>query len=495
MRSSFKSNLFQFCLLTFLFTVSHEFAQAQTSGNKVGENFLPKVNEAAELLSQYVAIPSVTGHENKAAQYLKNLCTQKGLIVESITDSIGSVNFAASIYPLNIKKPNIILLNHIDVVQASNTSDWTYPPFEGKIADQKVWGRGSFDNKGLAISQLLAIDNFVQAAKITDLPYNVTLLSVSGEEIGGATGSAKVAVNFAEKFTSAVVIGEGGSGVDDIKFLPPGKVVFGISVAEKGMIWLKLLCNAPSEGHSSIAGNNYAIKRLVDALYKLANTRQPIQFSKPSKQMFKIMGKNIGGLKGFALKHIRWFIFRPVLRHQVKKSSEIESLLCNKITISNLEQNNTSLNQNPQEAAAILDCRYLPNNLPEEIIAKVTKIINDTLIQVSVVRKGAVPLNTKPEYFFEELKKAVVQAFPDAQVAPILFPASSDNSYYRASGCPVYGLNPMIVSQQQIEAIHNSNEYIDFVDLKTAIEVFGNFIQSVENSGVKTIPLAVKDRK
>jgi carboxypeptidase PM20D1 len=440
-------------------------------------------SEAASILSKYVAISSETGNENLAAYFFRDLCQEKGLYIETITDSIGSVNFAASLYPLSSKKPNIILLNHIDVVQAEDSPEWIYPPYSGTIADGKVWGRGSFDNKGLAVTQLFAIEKFIHQAVVSPLHYNVTLLSVSGEETGGVTGSAIVAKNFKEIFTPAVVIGEGGSGIDGIKFLPLGKTFFGISVAEKGFVWLKMSCNIQTDGHASLGGNDYAIKRMVDALYKLSNKRQPIQMLPLTKQMFKGIGKNTGGLKGFAIKHVNFPLFKPFLRQQIRKNPELELILCDNITISNIEVAKSFPNQNPQEAFAMLDCRYLPNSHPDKIIAEVKKIINDSVIHISIERKGSPQYETTPEFFYDELKQAVIEIFPNSVVLPVLFPASSDNSYYRTWGCPVYGLNPMIVSTGQIQAIHNYNEYIDLDDIENGIKVFENFLESVQKSG------------
>ncbi|MBV5313719.1 MAG: M20/M25/M40 family metallo-hydrolase [Prolixibacteraceae bacterium] len=441
---------------------------------------------AAEMLSDYIQIPSESGNEKEAGQFLIDKCLQKGLNIQTISDSSGSLNFAASIYPLDLKKPNIIFLNHIDAVQAKNVSDWTYPPYQGKITDNKVWGRGSFDNKGLAITQLSAIEKFIQQARNYDLPYNITLLCVSDEETGGLNGSAIVAKRFNESFTPAVVIGEGGSGVENIKFFPSHKTFFGISVAEKGFLWLKLSCRINTDGHASVVGNDYAIKRLVTGLYKLSNKRQPIRMSAETHKMFKSIGENFGGLKGFAIKHINWYVFRPFLRHQVKENPELESILCNKITISNLKENNTSTNQNAQEAIAMLDCRYLPESSPDEIVATVKKRLNDSIIHISIVRKGPLQYSTTPEFFFDELKNAIKRTFKSAEVSPVMFPASNDNSYYRAAGCPVYGLNPMIVSSGQIKAIHNANEYIDLDDIENGINVFTNFLQSVQKSYTPT---------
>ncbi len=49
----------------------------------------------------------------------------------------------------------VAVLTHIDVVPAGE--GWTYPPFDGTIADGKIYGRGSIDNKGPAIASLFAL--------------------------------------------------------------------------------------------------------------------------------------------------------------------------------------------------------------------------------------------------------------------------------------------------------------------------------------------------
>jgi acetylornithine deacetylase/succinyl-diaminopimelate desuccinylase-like protein len=43
--------------------------------------------------------------------------------------------------------PPLLVYAHIDAVSTEN-QQWQYPPFEGRIADGMVWGRGAMDNKG-----------------------------------------------------------------------------------------------------------------------------------------------------------------------------------------------------------------------------------------------------------------------------------------------------------------------------------------------------------
>lgn len=437
------------------------------------------VSPAASLLSNYVHIASETGNEKEAADFMMLQCRNKGLVIEKITYKKGSYNFAASLYPLNLHKPNIIFLNHMDVVPSGDPANWKHPPYEGFIDDGKVWGRGSLDMKGPAIIQLSAIERFVQLAQKKDLPYNVTLLCVSGEETGGAKGSAIVAKNFKELFTPAIVIGEGGSGIEKVSFLPKGKTYFGVSIIEKKPLWLKLSCSLHSAGHASIVGKNYANLHLINGLHKLVMMRQPIKMTSEAMLMFRSTGNIVGGLRGFTIKHINWLIFKPFLNHYVYQNPELESILCNTITVSNLGNADASPNQNAQKATAFVDCRLLPGNSPEEMINFINRKIKDTLLHVSIVQQGPNQITTQPEFFFAKLAKAIKQTYTNAEVVPILFPASNDNSYYRAAGCPVYGLNPIIMSPLQIKSIHNNDEYIELEKIDKGIEVLETFLRSI----------------
>ena len=465
--------LLSFTLLFFHITSS---AQQPSAG---------AVSSAIALLSKYIQIPSNPGSEREAGEFLKQQCIQRGLHIKQFSDSACQYNFAASIYPLELGKPNIIFLNHIDVVPVDMDEAWTYPPYSGTIADNKIWGRGALDCKSLAVIQLSAIERILKSVDKKVLPYNITLLCVSGEETGGITGSAVVAENFMALLHPAVIIGEGGSGMENVAFLPPGKKYFGISIAEKSMLWLKLSCDIRSHGHSSVPTSDYSNKRLIEALNRILKSKVPIQFTDEAKLMFRSAATHVKGIKGFAMKNISSPVFRPTIKKYIRQNPELEAILCNTITVSNLSNPVTQPNQIPQYASAVLDCRLLPGVSPESMITYFNKIINDSFIKVNVINQAGMSLSTQPEYFYGHLSEALKQTFKDAAVVPMLLPASTDNSYFRSKGYPAYGLNPFMLSSLQIKSIHNSNEFIDIEDIEHGINVFETFLRTVIEDAAK----------
>ena len=53
-----------------------------------------------------------------------------------------------------------LFMNHHDVVEAGGA--WRYPPFSGEIAEGRLWGRGTLDNKGGLWAMLQAADELAR---------------------------------------------------------------------------------------------------------------------------------------------------------------------------------------------------------------------------------------------------------------------------------------------------------------------------------------------
>lgn len=436
----------------------------------------PHAVTAASFLSEYISVPSESGDEIPAGIFLASTCEEKGLHVTNLESDETGINFIASLYPLETGKPNIIFLNHIDVVPPGNPDEWLYPPYSGAIAEDKIWGRGSVDNKGLAVIQLLALSSFVPQAQVKDLPYNVSILSVSGEETGGSRGSGIVAEKHLDQFNPALIIGEGSCGFSNMDFVGIETPVFGISIADKSMLWLELHVHEEIMGHGSVNSAFYPNKRLVEGLSRLLRKSQKIHFNEASKAMFRELGKVKRGFKGFAFKHINWFPFRPVLKKYVKQEPRLAGLITNTITLTHFLNPAGSINQQSGEARAYLDCRLLPGHSAQEMIEDIRKIIKDTSIHIRMLTHDIPAMVTAPDQYFEALSASIKEVFHDADVIPVMFPATTDNNYFRQKGYPVYGLNPFIMSIDQIGSIHNPNEYMDIEDLTKGIEVFRSFI-------------------
>ena len=112
------------------------------------------------------------------------------------------------------------ILAHVDVVPEGD--NWTYPPYSGTIADGKIFGRGTLDDKGPAIISLFAMKAIADAG--IKLNKKIRMILGADEE----SGSACLKYYF----------GELKMPYPDIAFTPDSS--FPVTYAEKGSVRVKI---------------------------------------------------------------------------------------------------------------------------------------------------------------------------------------------------------------------------------------------------------------
>jgi len=440
------------------------------------------IPEAALLLSKYIQYPSVTGNEKDAGEFLASVCREKGLFVEIFSDEQNSFNFAASLFPLESGKPNIIFLNHIDVVPPGDTTHWTYPPFSGTIGGGIVWGRGAIDLKGLAIMQLMALTDLRESVDENNCPFNVTLLCVSEEENSSTLGAQRVVREHLDKLNAVVVFGEGGAGISGLVEGHPDQRVFCISTAEKQALWLKLIVKIPTSAHGSVPPLEYANQEMVQALARLSRKRQKINISDANSGLFRSLGKIERGSRGFALRNITWL--KPLLAARLRNDPKVLATVSNTIALTKIQNPDGATNQIAQEVTASLDCRLLPGTDKDDFIHQIRKAFRKTNVEIVVdLQTVNAPVSSVQNPFYQKFKASLLKVYPDARVIPYMFPARSDNNYFRNEGIPVYGIKPVHLSNELLTSVHNVDERLPIESLLSGIEVYKNFLDSLMTTG------------
>jgi acetylornithine deacetylase/succinyl-diaminopimelate desuccinylase-like protein len=448
--------------------------------------------QISHLLSAYIQHESISNNEYEAGEFISEYCSKQGFHVDHLTRDSASYNFVASLYPLKEGKPNIIFLNHIDVVPEGNSSDWTYPPFSGVIAEGSVWGRGAIDNKGMAVMQIYALQQFVEKAKTDDLPFNISILFVSAEEIFGKLGAKIVTDSFLDYLNPVLVFGEGGSGIRGIVSSNPDLVLYGVSTAAKRALWLKLTCKLNSSGHGSVPPDADANKIMIRALERLNNTARPIELTSATKRMFFHMGRLEGGVKGMALRNIG--LFKPLVGSALKEEPIIYALVSNTATLTNISNPPGAYNKISEQVEATLDCRLLPDTDTEEFLKYLKGILQEDDIEIEILKETPAAIGSRPGIFYNMFSKALKMVYPNAEVAPILFPATNDNNYFRAKGIPAFGILPIELSSELLESIHSIDERMPQDLLLSGSKVYYSFVDLLFSNSVRSSLLTQKIR-
>lgn len=434
-------------------------------------------SEAIDLLSKMIRIPSVSGNEKAVGEFLLQESQRMGLFTRVFTNTDSSFNFCASLYPLSQNKPNIVFVNHTDVVEASDSSFWKKNPFAGTVENDTIWGRGAIDMKGIAAMQLMSLKTMSDEAKQKNFPFNVTVLFLAGEEAGGKKGGKIITDKFLKELSPVTVFGEGGVGLKNVLPSKPNQLLFFMSVAEKKNLWLQLHLKLDAQGHAAVPSNVNANKIMFKAISRFEQRKPEINFSKTSRRMFKKVGEVNGGFQGFVLKHINWIVFRPFRRKILEQEPILLSTVTNTIQLTSIQNPYCPPNKMACQVAAYYDCRLLPTVNTKYFLKNVFfKLINPK-IEVVVLDESPDAKPSEINIFYQLMEKALKQTYPGCEIIPTLFPAGTDNNYFRSKGIPTFGIMPVELTKELLESIHGANERIAAESLMKGIATYHNFIQ------------------
>lgn len=135
-------------------------------------------DQTAKKLSELVKIPSISGREEMVAHFLENELCHNGACDVQI-DNFGNV-----IARIGSKGPVIAFDAHIDTVDIGQRDLWTSDPFSGEIKQDRVFGRGTVDQKAGMASMMTALKIISQTS--SDLPFTLFFIgSVLEEDCDG----------------------------------------------------------------------------------------------------------------------------------------------------------------------------------------------------------------------------------------------------------------------------------------------------------------------
>ncbi len=136
--------------------------------------------ELAGLLQELVRIPSFTGEEGPIVAFVLEKMKSFGF-AEVRADGLGNALGRLGNGPLKI-----LYDAHLDTVRVTDEKLWKHPPFEGRIADGAVHGRGAVDEKAAMAGYLVAGAALAKAFPRGELPFSLYVVgSVMEEDADG----------------------------------------------------------------------------------------------------------------------------------------------------------------------------------------------------------------------------------------------------------------------------------------------------------------------
>jgi acetylornithine deacetylase/succinyl-diaminopimelate desuccinylase-like protein len=325
-------------------------------------------------LSDYVRFASVSaqGHHKQdvaaCAQWIHDHCRDIGL--QTRISATGGNPIVVAKTPHRPKAPSFLVYGHYDVQPAEPFDLWTSPPFEPRIDNGALFGRGSSDNKGQHLAHLNAVEAYLKTG--TELPCNLTFVIEGEEEVGSEHLGTFLKANRAELKCDTVVISDNG--------IPSPKhpaLTYGL----RGIVAFEIIVHGPSRDlHSGIYGGSLEnpAMALAQMLAKLRDKNGRITvpgFYDDVVPLTRYERKQLARLP-FKEKDYKKFLgvpdlfgergFTPIEQRSARPTLEINGLTSG-------YQGEGSKTIVPAWARAKITCRLVPNQTPAKIRQLVTK--------------------------------------------------------------------------------------------------------------------------
>jgi acetylornithine deacetylase/succinyl-diaminopimelate desuccinylase-like protein len=413
-------------------------------------------NEAAVILSRYVRIDSShpRGRTVETAALFADHLAEADIpyrIYESPEE--GKVNLVARLAASEPRGKPLLISNHMDVVQAV-PADWRFDPYSGEIADGYIYGRGTLDDKGMGVMELMTM--LLLKRNGVDLARDVILMCTCDEEIGSPMGARWMVENHFEDLDPEFVLDEGGSGMRG--FFSSGDV-FEISVAEKKITRLRLVARA-EPGHASQPWAEAATHRLVRAANAMLTQPPEDRDCPPVAEMIKRLGGEVA-------------------RREIAAKRASMPLLHDTVSLTMLS-GGYKINVIPEQAEMSFDCRLLPDTDERAFVSNLEQLVNDPGITFEVTWPDAEPATAPWDNpLFRALEAACKTHAPAALVTPSLCVGGTDARYFRQRGVPAYGLVPCLFDEDDLKGYHGLNERLSVANLRLGTQIVYDAVRQV----------------
>ncbi len=346
------------------------------------------------------------------------------------------------------RKP-MLLLAHIDVVEAKR-EDWSFDPFVFEEKDGYFYGRGTTDDKAQAAVWTATL---LRLKRENFRPDRDLILALTADEEGGGpyNGVDWLLKNHRELIDSEFALNEGARGM----MVDGKRVEHHIGLAEKQFLNLRWEVRNKG-GHSARPVRDNAIYHLARALDRLADFGFDFQLNEITREYFRQAAKTTPGALGADMTRVAEGD-REAMRRVAAASAPLNAMLRTTCVATQLEGGHAS-NALPQLAAANVNCRLLPDDTVENVIARLNNLIGDSEVKISVASyEGASPASPMRPDILKAFTRISDTMWPGVITVPNMAVGGTDGRYLRIAGIPTYGVQGFFQDRDDVRA-HGRDE-------------------------------------
>ena len=360
------------------------------------------------------------------------------------------MNLVARLRGAETGRPPILLLAHLDVVEALPT-DWSMDPWTFIKQDGYYYGRGVTDDKDEAAIYTANLIRYKQEGFVPDRDIIVAL--TADEEGGQFNGVQWLIQNRRDLIDAGYALNEGGGGA-----IKDGEhQLNSVQASEKVYQSFNLRATNPG-GHSSLPRNDNAIYDLVNALLRISEYRFPVILNDVTEAYFRGTAEVEGGPIAAAMRTMLADPRNAPAVERLQAFPHYNARMRTTCVATRLSGGHAD-NALPQTAEAMVNCRILPNQDPAAVLATLRRIAGSAV----EITPDATPNPSPPSPLSAEvlgpIERITEEMWPGVPVVPVMSTGATDGLYLRRAGIPVYGVSGLFGDVDDVRA-HGQDERI-----------------------------------
>jgi acetylornithine deacetylase/succinyl-diaminopimelate desuccinylase-like protein len=361
-------------------------------------------------------------------------------------------NLIARLHGTGKRKP-LLLVAHIDVVEAKR-EDWTTDPFKFVEKDGYFYGRGTSDDKYMAVAWVVNMIRWKKEGYKPD--RDLVLVLETDEEISdrNSVGMRWLIKNHRDLLDAEFALNEGGGvGVKEGK-----PFANSIQTAEKLFQSFWIETRNPG-GHSSQPRKDNAIYELADALGRLEHHDFPLHLNDTTRGFFEKMAALEHGQLAQDMKALVGPRPDPAAVDRLTALPPYNAQIRTTCVATRLEGGHAD-NALPQLARAMVNCRIVPGETVEQVQKELEATLADPKLTITAIARDS---GSDPSAMNKDLLAAIEKVspkfWPGVPAVPTMSAGATDGRFLRNVGIPTYGHSGMASDIFDVRA-HGKDERV-----------------------------------
>jgi acetylornithine deacetylase/succinyl-diaminopimelate desuccinylase-like protein len=375
------------------------------------------------------------------------------------------------------RKPMLVMA-HMDVVPALD-ADWSKPPFRFSEDSGYYYARGVEDNKAGLSAIVATFERWKRTGWVPE--RDIIAVLTADEETDGASIKWLLANHPPIREAEFAVNADAG-GVTLVGGKP---LSVNVQASEKVFVNFFVTARNPG-GHSSVPRDDNAIYDLGQALVQLSRHKFPVRLNEVTRAFFREGAVTQSAEVGALMRAVAGgSTDSATIARLAAVDAYLNSVMRTTCVATRLFGGHAD-NALPQQARALVNCRMLPDEVPDSVRATLQRVVGDkasVTFSRDYTLSPASPLRADVMGAVNELARG---QFAGAVVIPEMSTGATDGLFTRNAGIPTFGLFPLATEQGSPSRAHGRDERVNADAYHNAVTFWAALIQKLAGPATVT---------